>query len=74
MHLIQPPLGGCVLKPKPTAANRPERYPAAFRRLCVETVTSRDFKTGAITQPPLGGCVLKPPLCPPNPRPAASRL
>ena len=58
MHLIQPPLGGCVLKPKPTAANRPERYPAAFRRLCVETASLPAESTPSC-QPPLGGCVLK---------------
>ena len=33
--------------------------PAAFRRLCVETVQSTSI-TNSVTQPPSGGCVLKP--------------
>ena len=36
--ISQPPSGGCVLKlslPYPISTNR---YPAAFRRLCVETI------------------------------------
>ena len=37
--------------------------PAAFRRLCVETVPPLLDEGGAIGQPPLGGCVLKQPVC-----------
>ena len=37
MSGIQPPSGGCVLKPLPPSALRPTDSPAAFRRLCVET-------------------------------------
>ena len=54
---IQPPSGGCVLK---LALNTgiDAGYPAAFGRLCVETVTpTRGI--APMAQPPSGGCVLK---------------
>ena len=35
---IQPPLGGCVLKPDKYQLKATSDYPAAFRRLCVETI------------------------------------
>ena len=34
--------------------------PAAFRRLCVETLRLETIEQAACIQPPLGGCVLKP--------------
>ena len=34
---IQPPLGGCVLKPELKIEHEELSDPAAFRRLCVET-------------------------------------
>ena len=54
----QPPLGGCVLKRD--YRNNPKRQPipAAFRRLCVETVKRASLDLTR-SQPPLGGCVLK---------------
>ena len=36
----QPPSGGCVLKQNAAALGQQLQMPAAFRRLCVETVTS----------------------------------
>ena len=33
----QPPLGGCVLKLYMNSNEHKHAYPAAFRRLCVET-------------------------------------
>ena len=39
LRLVQPPSGGCVLKPKFKVFGFPE-FPAAFGRLCVETRTS----------------------------------
>ena len=33
--------------------------PAAFRRLCVETVPQKTKSAPPLTQPPSGGCVLK---------------
>ena len=56
----QPPLGGCVLKLPKKVGSGFWAFPAAFRRLCVETkhlIEAQD-KPKAI-QPPLGGCVLK---------------
>ena len=35
-------------------------YPAAFRRLCVETKTAVWIAPNVSNQPPSGGCVLKP--------------
>ena len=34
----QPPSGGCVLKQVLSSMDFPNRSPAAFRRLCVETI------------------------------------
>ena len=54
----QPPSGGCVLKPHQQSVDYCHAFPAAFGRLCVETVWMID--TGALdAQPPSGGCVLK---------------
>ena len=36
-HYIQPPSGGCVLKPYFNVLHWQTFCPAAFRRLCVET-------------------------------------
>ena len=36
--VAQPPSGGCVLKPVQSFAENAKVGPAAFRRLCVETV------------------------------------
>ena len=59
----QPPSGGCVLKPNSGPIANMEAPPAAFRRLCVETLTGYTPKIiGA--QPPSGGCVLKRDLMP----------
>ena len=35
---IQPPSGGCVLKQQKFAPKKKNLHPAAFRRLCVETL------------------------------------
>ena len=35
-------------------------YPAAFRRLCVETPVITENGVKQLVQPPSGGCVLKP--------------
>ena len=35
------------------------KLPAAFRRLCVETIREIEVKRAEQNQPPLGGCVLK---------------
>ena len=56
--IIQPPSGGCVLKPIGGIYCADFLHPAAFGRLCVETVFlilvwKKPF------QPPSGGCVLK---------------
>ena len=37
---IQPPSGGCVLKPEVAERLGISERPAAFRRLCVETVSA----------------------------------
>ena len=54
----QPPLGGCVLKPRIVICRLKSEWPAAFRRLCVETV-NKIYGEAVKSQPPLGGCVLK---------------
>ena len=41
----QPPLGGCVLKPAFRLRVFEVGFPAAFRRLCVETGDSTTFST-----------------------------
>ena len=48
-----------MLKPMIYAALRVEGVPAAFGRLCVETLYGELCVTDFI-QPPSGGCVLKP--------------
>ena len=55
---FQPPLGGCVLKLFAFGDVRHVAGPAAFRRLCVETLNQQTSLYLAF-QPPLGGCVLK---------------
>ena len=57
-QLIQPPSGGCVLKPTANGTNAEGQYPAAFRRLCVET-SGLSSGLSSVRQPPSGGCVLK---------------
>ncbi|EET43546.1 hypothetical protein NEISICOT_02634 [Neisseria sicca ATCC 29256] len=54
----QPPSGGCVLKHNPTPILTASLAPAAFGRLCVETIPSDSMKREPF-QPPSGGCVLK---------------
>ena len=56
---IQPPSGGCVLKQKGCNRHRPLSFPAAFRRLCVETDRLISRNCLRLFQPPSGGCVLK---------------
>ena len=58
-NICQPPLGGCVLKPVISRAANVGAYPAAFRRLCVETALCAGGRSTCNAQPPLGGCVLK---------------
>ena len=41
-YRIQPPLGGCVLKQSYSLTDNSLQEPAAFRRLCVETVRRSD--------------------------------
>ncbi len=53
----QPPSGGCVLKLK-TFQNCCITRPAAFGRLCVETMLQSQRRRRRV-QPPSGGCVLK---------------
>ena len=54
----QPPSGGCVLKPINTLVIVSDSKPAAFGRLCVETLHDSDGRR-FVRQPPSGGCVLK---------------
>ena len=56
---IQPPSGGCVLKHFLNHPHYHQHYPAAFRRLCVETITRFFGRIHKQDQPPSGGCVLK---------------
>ena len=56
----QPPSGGCVLKQALMAHPLGAVVPAAFGRLCVETIFFVLIFLIAQTQPPSGGCVLKP--------------
>ena len=37
--MIQPPSGGCVLKQSVEIGNQSSNHPAAFGRLCVETLS-----------------------------------
>ena len=54
----QPPSGGCVLKHGFDGLYLEGWDPAAFRRLCVETLMSI-YTLKKMVQPPSGGCVLK---------------
>ena len=56
---VQPPSGGCVLKLGCEKGASELSYPAAFRRLCVETQEYQLLRARHINQPPSGGCVLK---------------
>ena len=57
----QPPSGGCVLKHLLIGQSQTREIdPAAFGRLCVETVPTLDKEGWLQYQPPSGGCVLKP--------------
>ena len=56
---VQPPSGGCVLKPECSVVEQFSSGPAAFRRLCVETIGSHRMTSAMSSQPPSGGCVLK---------------
>ena len=58
-YTCQPPSGGCVLKPSNATSHGCFYGPAAFRRLCVETLLKHGPKY-LKAQPPSGGCVLKP--------------
>ena len=54
----QLPSGGCVLKHAITPCPRPLRpFPAAFGRLCVETIVKYGLPVAGF-QLPSGGCVL----------------
>ena len=55
----QPPSGGCVLKLLLLPNSKQIDQPAAFRRLCVETLTVLTNCHLLQSQPPSGGCVLK---------------
>ena len=48
-----------MLKPSVRTEKTEIRFPAAFRRLCVETVVMAKFVRYFLSQPPSGGCVLK---------------
>ena len=56
---VQPPSGGCVLKQEVEPESEPLLEPAAFRRLCVETMAYECSRCRIANQPPSGGCVLK---------------
>ena len=58
----QPPSGGCVLKLFFPGEDGGQWQPAAFGRLCVETLSNHSIRF-ATAQPPSGGCVLKPTAC-----------
>ena len=59
MMKSQPPSGGCVLKLPQWKILNETAHPAAFRRLCVETLITLPRRLVLNTQPPSGGCVLK---------------
>ena len=40
IFMFQPPSGGCVLKPSDLIKDIVSYFPAAFGRLCVETVSA----------------------------------
>ena len=56
---FQPPSGGCVLKLAIRLVICLFGIPAAFGRLCVETVMLAPELLPELSQPPSGGCVLK---------------
>ena len=58
-HRHQPPSGGCVLKLLFVVGGVLAVEPAAFGRLCVETVFLKNLPLSNLNQPPSGGCVLK---------------
>ena len=60
LMLNQPPSGGCVLKRAMCETTHDTTDPAAFGRLCVETVPNTRWRAMQVAQPPSGGCVLKP--------------
>ena len=55
----QPPSGGCVLKLTSDSSANSSLSPAAFGRLCVETLVKMRYMAFVPCQPPSGGCVLK---------------
>ena len=55
----QPPSGGCVLKRCHVPLFLGDGGPAAFGRLCVETLFNIRIPLPHNSQPPSGGCVLK---------------
>ena len=57
--ISQPPSGGCVLKQIGLSERTVACKPAAFRRLCVETIITYVGFDALMSQPPSGGCVLK---------------
>ena len=46
VEVVQPPSGGCVLKPNNYDLTKGMTYPAAFGRLCVETNKIASAQTG----------------------------
>jgi len=56
---MQPPSGGCVLKPTNEIKENHKSFAAAFGRLCVETTHFKLQLKPFSGQPPSGGCVLK---------------
>ena len=56
---MQPPSGGCVLKPLRKITRKNGDNAATFGWLCVETQIKSLRHTYASEQPPSGGCVLK---------------
>ena len=63
-----------MLKPLRLISYLYKTYPAAFRRLCVETNIVALSDTIPVSQPPSGGCVLKPYVGPILAVAATSRL
>ena len=56
---MQPPSGGCVLKPDGFGGKEPRFTAATFGWLCVETPIGDVWTKTYGWQPPSGGCVLK---------------
>ena len=59
MAALQPPSGGCVLKPDNIRIS-PPRVAQPPSGGCVLKLGAAARQTGSLTQPPSGGCVLKP--------------